>query len=471
MASLTCVTTHDQEFLTIEEVNAQEYTIALQLLDANGLKRQSKTHIIGIQEKERLKVNNAIPTKRSVIVLLSSYDRKSNRLKAYALIIDPKTLDISEPISLLSAETDMDSPLHWAISPDSTKIAAFFEAFPGKINEQTIHLATLNEEGISMWDRELALPYGSELAQVHQCAIDDYENVYLMSGKNPTKGFNRELRTAAGRYLVFHFNYAENKLKEFDISLKDKQVVAAKGMLTKNNEMIVAGYYSNDYSFNVAGTFMFRISPDGPKLENAAYTALPEDIIVKIIGERDAKRRPEIENLYLDYLFVKNEKLYLIGERFDINERVFMDPATGRTMVETIHYYEDIVVVIGDFTGKITYTSSIPKIQYSTFDRDKCGYNVFFNGEKMRFYYNDHPDNLDSKKDFSQVRPAAWNGSRNASVMQVVLEENTSPAFSHLMEAKKSTGLLTPGLGTEQTFGPAFLGFLHNRDYKFLFVK
>lgn len=470
MASMTCATVLKNQFLSIEEINASDYTISLQLIDEKSKVRDSKTHVINIAEKERLKVTSCIPTKKSVIVLFSAFDRKSSRQKAYACIIDPLSLAISEPIALLSANTDMDSPLHWAISPDSTKIVAFFEAFPGKMNDQTIHIATLNEEGISMWDRELSLPYGSELAQVHQCAIDDSENIYLLSGKNPDKKNTREMRTAAGRYLVFHYNYSENKLKEFDISLKDKQVVAAKGMLTKNNELIVAGYYSNDYSFSVAGTFMFRIHPDGPKLENASYTALPEEIIARVIGEREAKRKLELENLYLDYLFVHDESFYLIGELFEVNERIFMDPATGRTMVETIHYFSDIVVVQGDFTGKITYASSVPKIQYSTFERDKCSYNVYFNRGKMRFYYNDHPDNLNSKKDFSQVKPEAWNGSRSAMVVEVCIAKDMAFEKKLVLEARKTVGLLSPGLSTEQPFGPVFLGFVHNRDYRFLSI-
>lgn len=470
MSGLTCITQKQDLFLTIEEFNTPGFEIEVRALDEHGKSKDVFTHRWPGPENEKLSIAGVLPLSDRALIFLTGYNRKEDMQNAYVVALKNQGKTADDPLPILSAHTSADSPLHWSLSPDSTRIAAFFESFPGKRIEQTIHLIAFTPELETLWERELSLPYGSELAQVHQCTIDDSASVYLLSGKNPAKSNTAVLRSSGGRYLVFHYNHENNKLKEFDISLKDKQVVAAKGKINANNEMIVAGFYSNDYSFSTAGTFMFRISPDGPSLQSASYMALPEDLLVKAVGSREAQRMPEIPDLYLDHLFIENNEVTMIGEKYVINERIYMDPATGRTVIENVHYYEDIIVIRSDTDGKIKWTSWIPKIQYSSFERDRCSYNAYFYKDGCYLFYNDHPDNIKSTKDFTKVRPGAWNGSRSASLIEIKIQPDGTQNKKEITTFRNAEGWITPGLSTEQTFGRPFIGIAYNRDYRFLII-
>jgi hypothetical protein len=148
-----------------------------------------------------------------------------------------------------------------------------------------------------------------------------------------------------------------------------------------------------------------------------------------------------------------------------------MDPVTGRTIVENLHHYDDIIVHQLQENGKINWSGHIAKAQHTSGERDKCGYNFFIYPEGISFFFNDHPDNFKILQQNPQARIDSWNGSRSAVIGQVSFDKYGKSYRKNLVSHKAAGGVLLPGLSNEQIYGSIVLGLAQNKDYKFCILK
>jgi hypothetical protein len=97
--------------------------------------------------------------------------------------------------------------------------------------------------------KKFSCPYTQEIVQVHQLSVRQSTAIlYMMSGRNPAKDSKLWQKPQGARYVVFYYNAKTNKLKEYDISLKDKQVLSVIWLqLNQKQDVIITGYYSNDF--------------------------------------------------------------------------------------------------------------------------------------------------------------------------------------------------------------------------------
>ncbi len=472
MAIASCIQPNDNGFIMVEATQDKTPKIHIIQYDVKGNLLNEYQHSLNIDSEENIQVEKITPLDSMSIIFLSAFDRKANTCRAYAATILENGKIISTPKMIHASPAEQPSTLQVNISPDKSRLLFHFQTETFRKAETPIHFTITDARFNVIQNKELYLPYGSEVAQVQQCLVDDSSNVFLMSGKNPLKNNVRVVRSQGGRYLVFYYNFKENKLKEYDISLKDKQVVAALGALNSKNEMIVGGYYSNDFSFAVAGSFVFRISAGGLTLKNASYMALPKDFLSQFISGRELDRYPELADFFLDHMIIQdNGSILLIGEKYTLSERVNMDPVTGRTIIENLHHYDDIIIHNLMDNGKINWLGYIPKAQHSSLERDKCGYNYFISKNDIRFYFNDHPDNFKALQNNPRARIDSWNGSRSAVISEVVFDANGSTTRKNLVSHKAAGGVLIPGLSSEQTLGNIVLGLSQNKDYKFCILR
>lgn len=472
MAVVSCVQLKSDGFLMVEASDDQRPKVHVREFNAQGEILNEYHHSLIANVEDNLSLERIMPRDSVLHVFFSAFDKKNKILRAFVAVVKNNGKTIEEPKELLSTQSDFQSQLQISESPNKKGTLLYFEPGAFRREDVPIHFIIVDAEFNTIHEKELFLPYGSDVAPVQQCLVDDSSNVYLMSGKNPVKNNVRVLRSQGGRYLVFYYNFKENKLKEYDISLKEKQVVAAKGALNEFNEMIVGGYYSNDFSFAVAGTFVFNIAKNGGALKTASYMAFPKEFLSQFMGDRTLEKYPELSDFFLDHMIIQpGGTLLLIGEQYTISERVNMDPVTGRTIVENLHHFDDVIVHQIQENGKINWSGYIPKAQHTSLERDKCGYNFFIQPSGLSFFFNDHPDNFKLLQQNPQARVTSWNGSKSAVISYVLFDNQGRSHRKNLVSHKSAGGVLLPGLSNEQIHGSVILGLSQNKDYKFCILK
>lgn len=460
------------KYISIEETSEKKPTLIFKVFNDEGKLISTTEHLVPLVNDAKIEISHYHVLRDRLLIFLTNYDRKQSKQYAFCITCTLDGKSISQPILLHSIEQGFKTNFGTVLSPDSATVLAYFEQNVQKRTDRIIGLRALNVDMQLLWERELELPYDNDIVQVNQFKIDNEGAVYLLSGRNPIKNNARVLRPQGGRYVVFYFNNASNKLKEFDISFKDKQVISALGIVNSSNEMIVAGYYSNNYSFSAAGTFLFRIGQRAEKIEAASFMAFPKDFLSDLLRERELEKNPEINDLFLDHILLTREgNVMLIGENYFVSEQLNTDISTGRTIVQNVYHFENIVVSYLEPDGKIIWSEHLAKSQNAISDTDRCGYNVYFLSDKLIFVFNDHPANNELlQKD--PLKPIdAWNGSRTGVITYAAMTLDGLVERKTLTTNKQAGGLLTPSLSSDVIRERPILGISQSRDYKFCLVQ
>ncbi len=466
--TITNISDDGNRIITIEETSGSDDRLHFFIHDQNGRLIEKFNFSFPNYNDIDLDLSHVRYIRSKLYLFSTGYSRKTNTL--YGFVFSLENQQLTPVIQLHSLKTSFRSDLGTQLSPDSTKILVYFEQSEVPRSSDYVSLRVYGVPDFEpVWDRELSLPYEKEVLQINQFRLDNFGSVYMMSGKKIVKNNQPIQRTQGARYVVFYYDNESNRLKEFDISLKDKQVVSAIGVIDENNQMLVGGYYSNDYNFAVAGTFLFVISEKAAQITTAAYMAFSKEFLSGYMSDRELDRSPELTDLYLDQLLIANDSsLWFIGEQFYITERISSDINTGRTIVENVSHFDDIIVSkISIKDGKIKWTSKIPKAQYSSIDLDRCGYSLFSKENELHFFFNDHPDNFIRLQQKPNALPEGWNGSRVAVITKAVVDINGKTKRNALVATKTAGGPLLPGLGNERIFGLPVLGIYEGKEYRF----
>lgn len=469
--SVSVLPATSNSYLSIEETTDKKPQLIFKTYSKEGQILSDFAHEIPLVNDTKIEISHYHVLKDRILIFLTSYDKKQEKQYAFCITSTLNGESITQPALLHSIQQDFKTKFGTVLSPDSTVILAYFEQNVQKRTDRLIGLRALDIDLKLLWERELELPYDNDIVQVNQFKIDNTGGIYMLSGRNPQKNNSRVLRPQGGRYVVFYYNDASNKLKEFDISFKDKQVISALGTINKNNEMIVAGYYSNNYSFSAAGTFLFKISPHGESVATASYMAFPKEFLTSFLKNRVVEKFPEINDLFLDHLILtKEEKIILVGEIYYVSEQLNTDITTGRTIIQNVYRFENIVVTELEKDGKIIWAKEIDKAQSAISSTDRCGYNVYYNDCSLKIVFNDHPDNDKFIRNGDRHKIETWAGSRVGVISMVKLSEDGTSERKILTSSKLAGGLLIPALSSDVIHNQTLLGISQGKEYKFCLV-
>jgi hypothetical protein len=354
------------------------------------------------------------------------------------------------------------------VSRDENRILVLFESpFERKASE-SIALKVFDPALDMVWERTLDLPYEQDVVQVHQYEVDNAGGVYLMSGENPEKHALTWQRPQGRRYVVFYYDYPTNVLREYDVSLRDKQVLSVQFDLNAANELVIAGFYSNDFQFAAAGTFLFILNAAAEGVRVASYMAFPPELIAQYLTERQAGRNPGLPDFYLDHLVLRDDgTFWLVGEQFAISENLMVDPMTGRQLIERRFTYDDLLAVQLNAEARITKSVRIAKRQFDTSQNPNLSYTLHVQPDRLVFHFNDHPESTERLAQKPDASPAAWNGSRGAAVTRVTVNEAGEVTRIGLIGPKTEEGLLRPSLIRHVQPGVPLLGLEGPKGYRF----
>jgi hypothetical protein len=466
--SYTALPANDSKsYYSLEETAEKNSQLIIKNFSIDGRQKWMNAIEIPLVNDEEIDISEYHTLGDSILVFGTVIDRDANLKRAVVFSIFNSGTSFSQPIQLSSIDRESASSLGVSFSPDSTQILIYFDRPTPKKTDKDLMLCVFSRSFQFIWEKALQLPYTNDIVQIHQYFIDNLGGVYLLSGKNPQKNIVRQVKTQGGRYLVFYFNNATNKLKEYDISLKDKQVVSAMGLISPSNEMLIGGYYSSDYSFSIAGTFFFAINASGGSMKTATYMAFPKTFMDTMLSEREMERAAELNDFYLDNVIYSNGALLLIGEKFYVTERVNTDINTGRVIVENIYHYDDLIVTRLEMSGKIAWSQRVAKEQYSSTEYDRCGYNVFLRDTTLAFVFNDDKENTALLLKDPKARLESWNGSRTSTITLIELNNSGVALRSTLATEEMAEGSITPELGSSEIYRLPVLGFTKGRDFRF----
>jgi hypothetical protein len=379
------------------------------------------------------------------IVFTGGYSKESEQYQIMATVLDAEGQKVYPP-SLVHYTMDQTSAKQLKfmaiISPDATKILLLFDSKVERKKDAPLSLKVYDRDLELLWEKELELPYQTDILEVHNYAIDDNADVFLMSGRNPEKDQTGPRTIQIGKHAVFYYSHANNKLKEYSVGLRDKQVVSAIFEVHTSGDLMIAGYYSNDAEFAAAGTFLFTIAAGGGAVKAASLMPFSKDFLLKFMREKQLEQRPTLTDYYLDHLlFTKDGQILLVGEQYYVTEAISADPMTGNQQREYRYHFDNIIATLLNPEGRQQWSAKISKAQYVLTNPTYCSYALFQKGEGWEFYFNDALENESKLSSLTDGEATAWGGGSRSQVTCVALD-TSGLAQRHRFCSNEEDGLL-----------------------------
>jgi hypothetical protein len=391
-------------------------------------------------------------------VLAMRYDRFGNRVGEEQIVHRYNGSSVSRKNSL-----------QCELSPDGSRILLFFDTESERKQTEGIDFKCYDRSWNLIWAKELRLPPAPDILQVHHFLIDNYGGVYMMSGRNPVKTNAEWQRPQSGQYVVYYYNAMRNKLKQYDISLKDKQVISVGFTLNEKQDVIIAGYYSNNFQHKVAGTLLFTLQSLGGAITLAGYTPFPKDFILETTGRESRS----LEDFYLDYIHLNEDgSVILSGEQYYVNRSVSTDPTTGRQIVEFRYNYNDIIVCRMDSTAQHEWNIRIPKRQLSSNINDP-NFSYAFSADSLgvELTFNDEAANNEKDTHKKRNEPFIWGGSKGSVTTRIDISMDGTYTRRTLADNNSERLLFNPLMAASSRRPRTLLGFDDRRTYKFCKVQ
>ena len=303
--------------------------------------------------------------------------------------------------------------------------------------------------------KELALPYTSEVLNIDKMLIDNRGQFYMLSGVLPEKNAIQtpDLQARNKRYLLFSYDFSRNKLKEFDVNLKDKWVVGVSFGIAPTGVLSIGGFYSNDMYFSIAGSFFFSINTENWSIVSKTMKPFEKDFLREFGSSRlDAGGR-ELYNYYFDHFILKPDgSAFFVAEQYYAEQRWMMDPGTGRQSISYAYNYNDLIVVSVDTSGQIGWTTRIPKRQVTLNDGGPySSYTLSYGERNLDVIFNDNPRNYEPGQDELMDNPASFGSLKKSLVTWARVDARGGLTRTPLFSAKESETVVRPKISFRTT--------------------
>ena len=338
-----------------------------------------------------------------------------------------------------------------------------------KDENEKIHMLIFDETIKLVWQKQIELPYASNLFFTYSTRCSDDGNAYILG-----KLYKDKVKATVKGQQNFSFHllaYTDqgNNTVEYEIKLENKFITDISFSVTDNGDIITAGFYSKVGHYSADGAYFMVMDGKTKSVKTTSIKEFEIDFITEGMTEREeakAKKKDqkgkdlELYQYDLDDLVKRTDGgAVLIGEQFYITTSTYSD---GKNTYTRYHYhYHDIIVINIDPAGKIEWAKKISKRQTSTNDGGfYSSYALAVTGDKLRFIFNDHKDNLQPKKQ------GAWKnytfGSKDGIVCLVTLNPDGSMVREALLKDSEVDVYVRPKV-TEQISDNKMLMFGEKR--------
>ncbi len=460
-------------FYVLRDEQARSAHSMLDVFDRKSMKRV-KESVIYLPDipGHAVSLDNIFFLGGRLLMVLTAFDAKAGMVRSYATWLgqDGMPQDIPELLAEATARRRGTTPFGYVLSRDGKRMLIY----PGNPSERRVSeryaYRVVDDQLQTVWQKDLELPVGTELLELGAYRIDSRGRMFVMSGVGqPEKSMRGAERQRSDRnYAVVAFDPEANTIKEFDVAVDGKWVIATSFDVDENDNVVIGGFYSNDRYFSIAGTFFLRIDGATRKIEATGMKAFDRELLNQF-ARRSNDREQELQDFYFDHFIVRPDGgAVFVAEQYYIRQQWRTDFTTGRQEIIYYYYYNDLLVVDVLPDGTINWARRVPKEQVSINDRGAfSSYALARSGNDLYVLFNDDPSNVELLDKNPKAVPRAMNSLKRSSATFVKISADGSQARKNLFRSRDSDVLLRPKIWYSPGEGELFLYARQRKTYRF----
>ena len=421
--------------------------------------------LVGSTELQLEYQNNDLDFEEAVIFhnklyVISSYKNKDKKRKyLFAQQLDAESLKpegdmqkISE-LSFADGSSRRSGTFSYAFSQDSSLAMILYDVPGNKDSRERFGMQVYTKDFELLWEEEAFLPYKEKDFEILEQQLDNEGVVYIL-GKKLAGGKDKK-GVPEGQMEVLKYSSKSEDPDILRIAVEGK-FVSEVYLGFKKNEIVVLGFYSNDYKAGVQGCFVQSIDRETNTLLHESLQEFPMDFIVLNTTEKEQRKTQKkadkgkevgMANLYIRKVINhKNEQFIVIAEEYQLVVVTTTTPIAGGGMTQTTtykYYYSDIVMFSINAQYNIQWFQKIPKTQITA--NDDGFYSSFFvqqTPERLLFVYNDNAKNLHLVQ---SGKPEVFNGKqKNSLAVAVTVDYEGNVGKTSLFSIKQEDIFLRP---------------------------
>ncbi|MEM6346600.1 MAG: hypothetical protein AAF927_22115 [Bacteroidota bacterium] len=299
------------------------------------------------------------------LIFVSETNPKDGLIKSYyySYSAEGEALAEKELLSVYPDAKEQKVGLQFVLSPNKKKLLCFKNLQNRRENEQLLYYI-FDDEGDYVQNGELNLKYPDNRFSVRSLRISNRGNIFVL-GKFY---LNTRVREADDfTYTIFRHDLETEEVNEFQINLDDRYITDLAFRLDRDENIYVAGFYSNRSTDRIAGTVLQKISPFGELLLTSAE-AFDAEFLQYYLSRGQINRGSELRNFYLDptdgIILRSDGGVLLTAEKFYITYVSYRD-MYGHWIDREQYHYEDVILTSVAADGSIEWHAIVDKNQVS----------------------------------------------------------------------------------------------------------
>ena len=336
-----------------------------------------------------------------VYALFINTDTEKNQIIANARLARNSAAKLTSIGSIDYKKSNHKGTFDFVESQDYSKLLVIESPPYEKYNMEKFRLTMYNDSLKQLWTTEIKLPYLDQEFKIIGKQVDENGNVFLLTTYNNVLSKQNKNRGAMIKnYTVLVYNNRKNKLKEFDIQLKDKWVNGLNMSFKKDGNLMVGGFYNDTKEGASSGTICMTIDKDSIVIKNKSLNPFSDGFTNQFVSGRQQSKKMDLKDFHFDYFVNGHDgSMYMTAEQYFVRTSSYFDQRTGVTNYTYYYHYNDIIVVKIDSDGKELWTKKIAKKQVTSNDNgDYSGYVVVPNKNGISVIYNDNLKNFEENE-------------------------------------------------------------------------
>ena len=360
--------------------------------------------------KEKLKsTGDKFFINNNLHIFASKYNSKKDVNKIYKKTFNTDLSDETEWEEfeeIASKKEKNANAFNFIRSEDESKVMLYINNPEDKKRKnETITYKVYDNNLKKIWEKELTFDIEDKKFYISNYSITNEGQVVLL-GRNNLNKKEKEKGKPNYNFIIFLYDNTKGATEQFDISLGSQYISDISYTIDNDNKkLLITGFYANKNTGTLTGVFYQRIDMISKKVEVENTKEFDRDFLLDHMKEKKVDKNKEISNHYDIRQLVRRDDggLVMVAEYY----MMYVTSHTTRSGNSTYttytyhYYYNDIILFNIDKDGKIDWSVTIPKIQYTINDG---GYASSFllsvEKDKMIFLYYDNEENINknSKK-------------------------------------------------------------------------
>jgi len=336
-----------------------------QVFEQNG--RMSIDHVAVLGDNIVVFVEEDFPKELQVVVWAYQFDLKGNQLSA------------RKEVNRGPRQKKERMEMNYSLSQNKKRLLCF-QKLGKKGEKEKLQFFVFDEKFKAPVEGGIELPWQAERFNIRSIRVGNQGSVFVLGRVSQGNEDN------SWKHYIYQYDPEQGDAKEIPLDFQAYYVTDLNFRIDRENNILIAGYFSKNTPGAVGGVFYQRIDGLTGKLIVENYEKFPEEFLSRYLSQKQLDKGKELTDFYLDKIIPRSDGgLIVLGEQYYVTSNSYRD-VYGFWYNQTFFHYDDVIVTSISGEGKVEWNSVLYKRQLSE-SAAQLSYFEVVTAENLYFFY------------------------------------------------------------------------------------